>query len=99
MQERVSRSLFLSRVFSIDALGYCWDREDRHSSQHFGIIYKIHIDNRHTTIDLKKKEFRKRRGHGLIGKFSNIQEIKANQDELQLESWSRAILKGDVENR
>lgn len=92
LQERISRSLFLSRVFPVEALGYCWDRDDPLSSQHFGLIHRIHIDNPHTAIDLKKKEFRKRRGHGLIGTFESIPDIRKNLEKLQLESWSRSII-------
>jgi len=92
LQERVSRSLFLSRVFPIEPLGYCWDREGPHSSRHFGVVYRIRIDNPHTAVDLRKKEFRKRRGQGMIGRFDDIGELVAKQDELNLESWSRAIL-------
>jgi predicted NUDIX family phosphoesterase len=90
--ERVSRSLFLSRVFPIDALGYCWDRQDPNSSRHFGVIYQIRIDNPHTAIDLKKKEFKRQRGHGLIGQFDAWQQLVASQDDLTLESWSRSII-------
>lgn len=92
LQDRVSRALFLSRVFPIDARGYCWDRQNPHSSRHFGVVYRVRIDNPHTAADLRKKEFRKRRGHGLIGEFDEIGDLIANQDELRLESWSRAIL-------
>ncbi len=59
--ERVSRSLFLSRVFPIQALGYCWDRDDAKSSRHLGIVYRIDIDNPNTATDLRKKEFRRGR--------------------------------------
>jgi len=90
--ERVSQSLFLSHVFPIDALGYCWDPNDPNSSRHLGVVYRILIDNPNTAADLKKKEFRKKRGHGLIGQFDNWQQLVANQDQLSLESWSRAIL-------
>jgi len=92
LRERVSRSLFLSRVFPTDTIGYCWDREDPKGSRHFGVIYRIHIDNPHTAVDLRKKEFRKQRGHGLIGQFADLQQLVASRDELSLETWSRAIL-------
>lgn len=92
LRERVSRSLFLSRVFPTDNLGYCWDREDPKGSRHFGVVYRIRIDNPHTAVDLKKKEFRKQRSHGLIGQFADLQQLAASRDELSLETWSRAIL-------
>ncbi len=93
LQERVSRSLFLSRVFPIEEYGYCWDRNIPSSNQHFGIIFKISIDNKQTAIDLRKKEFRKKRGHGLIGQFADFKEIYRRVDELGLETWSRSIIK------
>ncbi len=91
---RISGSLFLSRVFPIEPLGYCWDRDNENSNRHFGVGYRIDINNPFTAMDLRKKEFRKRRGYGLIGQFAERQALAAKQDELNLESWSRAILRG-----
>jgi len=90
--ERVSRSLFLSHVFPIEPLGYCWDKEDEISSRHFGAVYGIQIDNRSTIIDLKKKEFRRRRGHGLTGEFLDWRQLAQDDVQGMLESWSRAIV-------
>jgi predicted NUDIX family phosphoesterase/thymidylate kinase len=93
LQERISRALFVSRVFRTESLGYCWDRDDPGSSQHFGLVHRIEIDNPHTAVDLKQKEFRKKRGHGMLGKFVDLQDLQGKgQDELSLESWSRTIL-------
>lgn len=94
LQKRISRFLFLSRTFPISRLGYCWDRENAKSNKHFGIIYKMNIDNELTAADLKKKEFRKQRGFGLSGNFDDIEVIKAKINDLQLENWSRSILEG-----
>lgn len=91
---RVSRSLFLSRVFPIESLGYCWDRDDEISSRHFGMVYRIQINNPHTAADLKKKEFRKQRGHGLTGQFLDWKQLSDNEVQTMLESWSQAILRG-----
>jgi len=92
--EKVSRSLFLSRVFPIDTLGYCWDPN---SSRHLGVIYRIEINNPHTAIDLKKKEFRRQRGPGWVGQFDEWEILIAHQDEIDLESWSRTILMNNRE--
>jgi predicted NUDIX family phosphoesterase len=92
LSERVARSLFLSRVFPIEALGYCWDREDPKSDRHLGVVYQIRIDNPHTAVDLRKKEFRRQRGHGLVGRFIDWRELRALQDQVSLESWSRTII-------
>jgi len=92
--DRVSRSLFLSRVFPIKSLGYCWNKNDSSSRRHLGVVYRIDIDNIHTAIDLKKKEFRKQRGHGLFGRFEKWQNLVKNGKKLDLESWSRTILNG-----
>jgi len=37
---KVSRSLFLSRVFPVEPLGYCWDRDDEISGRHFGVMFQ-----------------------------------------------------------
>lgn len=92
--ERVSRSLFLSRVFPISALGYCWDKDDKAGSRHFGMAYRIEIDNLHTAVNLRNKEFKKRRGHGIGGRFVHWDELKSEEINSTLESWSRAILHG-----
>jgi predicted NUDIX family phosphoesterase len=90
--ERISQSLFLSRLFPVFPLGYAWDRDDERSSRHLGLIYRIEIDNPHTATDLRKKEFRRQRGHGLLGQFVPAAELVAQQGELSLETWSQAIL-------
>ena len=89
---RISGSLFLSQVFPIESLGYCWDRENPESSRHFGVVYRINIDNPDTAADLKKKEFRRGRGHGLSGEFNTLKETSDKRENLGLESWSMAIL-------
>jgi predicted NUDIX family phosphoesterase len=92
LADRLSRLLFLSRVFPIQPVGICWDPEEPRSSAHLGVIFEVDINNIHTAADLKKKEFRKGRGHGLRGQFVGGEELRAQQDEMSLESWSRAIL-------
>lgn len=92
--DRVSRSLYLSRRFPIRGLGYCWDRDDPQSSRHFGVVYEIQIDNALAAADLKKKEFRKQRGHGYYGRFDDWEALRVGTANLNLESWSRAILAG-----
>jgi predicted NUDIX family phosphoesterase/thymidylate kinase len=92
LQEHISRSLFLSCVFPINHIGYCWDKNVPSSSQHLGAIYELSIDNPLTALDLRKREVRKRTGHGLIGQFDDIQEIISKKEELGLETWSQSIL-------
>jgi predicted NUDIX family phosphoesterase len=92
--ERITRSLFLSREFQVDPIGYCWDADDPKSNSHFGIMFRVDIDNEYMATDLQKKEFRKGRGHGLAGNFVDWKSLSSN-DEVQerLESWSLAVLK------
>lgn len=92
LHQRISRSLFLSRVFPISALGYCWDRDDEISSRHFGMIYRIEIDNQITAMDLRKKEFRTQRGHGLTGQFVDWNQLEKDPIAPMLESWSEAAI-------
>ena len=91
--ERVARSLFLSRVFPIEPLGCCWDRDDDQSSRHFGLIYGIEIDNPNTAADFRKKEFRRQRGNGLTGEFLNWEQLHRDEVQQRLESWSRTIVR------
>ena len=99
LRERLGRSLFLSRIFPMEEFGYCWDKNDTGSVQHFGFIYKIDINNNETAMDLKKKEFRKQRGHGLVGKFEHIKTIKSQKTKLGFEIWSETIIKHLIKER
>ena len=92
--EKVLRSLFLSRVFPIASVGYCWDRDDEISSRHFGMVYRIQIDNPFTAVDLRSKEFRKQRGYGLVGQFVSWQQLADDEVQTMLETWSHAIIHG-----
>jgi predicted NUDIX family phosphoesterase len=92
LMDRISRSLFLSRKFPAEPIGYCWQKDDERSSRHFGLAYKIQIDNDATATDLRRKEFRKQRGYGLSGQFHTWSSLRARRDELNLESWSSAIV-------
>jgi predicted NUDIX family phosphoesterase len=91
--ERITRSLFLSREFPTELVGYCWDAEDRNSSPHFGVIFRVNIDNDAMAADLQKKEFRQGRGHGLTGRFVTWDTLSDEDVQKSLESWSKAILK------
>ncbi|HKY53089.1 MAG TPA: hypothetical protein VJM08_02235 [Anaerolineales bacterium] len=93
LADRISRDLFVSREFPTRAIGYCWDRDDDKSSPHFGLIYEITIDNPDTAVDLRKKAFRKRRGHNLSGQFLSVTQLIESEEQLDLESWSTTILK------
>jgi predicted NUDIX family phosphoesterase len=92
--DRIARSLFLSRSFPVELVGYCWDREDPISSRHFGVIFHVQIDNDHTAINLRRKEFRSKRGHGFAGNFVSWNNLRSSQIEPTLETWSLAILRG-----
>jgi hypothetical protein len=80
-------------------MGYCWDPQDEKSSQHFGAIFDVTIDNDHTAADLKKKEFRRGRGHGLAGSFVKWRSLKSGDPRKNLESWSLAILRSRIVTR
>ena len=96
LQDRLSRALFLSRVFQTKELGYCWDQDDPKSSRHLGIMYRMIIDNPNTAADLRKKEFKRKRGHGLAGDFIAWEDLRKKADEINLESWSRTVLASGV---
>ena len=95
LMARLTRSLFLSREFKTAPIGYCWDKSNESSAKHFGVLFKIDIDNPYTADDLRKKEFRKSRGrgHDLIGQFTDWSEVERREDDLSLEPWSVATLK------
>jgi predicted NUDIX family phosphoesterase len=75
LQDRITKSLFLSRTFRLEPVGYCWDRDDAASSRHLGIVFRVEIDNEHTARDLKRKELKKQRGPSLAGSFVGWTEL------------------------
>jgi len=91
LMDRIARSLFLSRKFSAQPLGFCWDQSSVDSSRHFGFAYKMNIDSEVAANDLRKKEFRKQRGYGLSGQFHPWNSLREARD-LGLEPWSKAIV-------
>ena len=80
-------------------MGYCWEPDNEKSNRHFGVIFKVEIDNDHTAADLRKKEFRHGRGHGLAGRFVSWRSLKSKEIEPNLEAWSIAILGGITDIR
>jgi predicted NUDIX family phosphoesterase len=97
--DRISRSLFLSRTFPVDLVGYCWEPENEKSNRHFGVIFKVDIDNDATAADLRRKEFRHGRGYGLVGRFVGWNSLKSKGVQPNLEAWSIAILGGVTDIR
>lgn len=91
--ERVRRNLFLSRGFATHILGYCWNIADVTESRHLGVVFRVDIDNPEAAIDLKKKEFRRGRGHGLAGGFVKWSQLAQQADSGKLEPWSLAIMR------
>jgi predicted NUDIX family phosphoesterase len=92
--DRITRSLYLSRRFPLELLGCCWEPNNEKSSRHLGVMFKVDIDNDHSASDLRKKEFRRGRGHGLGGKFVNWRELTSPDVQQNLEAWSLAIVQG-----
>ena len=92
--QRITRSLFLSRMFSLDFIEYCWDSDDEKSNRHMGVMFRVKIENDHTAVDLRKKEFRTARGHALAGGFMDFAKLTSEELIPHLESWSAAILCG-----
>jgi predicted NUDIX family phosphoesterase len=93
---KLKNKLFLSREFGLRYLGYAWNRNNLHSSKHLGLLYELSIDSDSVAADLRSKEFRSGRGHGLSGRFLSVADVKAKSEELQLEPWSAAALRAGV---
>lgn len=92
LQARVAQSLFISRQLRSAFVGYAWDDSDKGDGRHLGLIYRLDIESSELAESLKKKEFRRSRGHSLAGDFREIAELRLRMDEVDLEPWSRAIL-------
>ena len=92
--DRIARNLYLSRTFPMEMVGYCWDPDDEKSNRHFGVVFKVSIDNEHTAVDLRKKEFRRAREHALGGRFVKPSELSSPELRPNLETWSASILNG-----
>ena len=75
---------------SADILGMTPKEED---GRHLGLIYLMDIESPELAESLRKKEFRRSRGHSLAGGFREIGQLVSRMDEVDLEPWSRAILR------
>lgn len=94
IKDRISRSLFLSRTFPLELVGYCWEPQNENSSRHIGLMFRVDIDNDHSAADLKKKEFRHGRGHALGGRFVSWEDLQVAGIRENLEAWSLAVVDG-----
>jgi predicted NUDIX family phosphoesterase len=95
LRERISRYLHLSRDFPTTQLGYCWDPTDQSSCNHFGVMFRVSIDNDETAADLRKKEFRTGRGPGLSGGFVAWKGLPGADSNL--ERWSLSLVNSQNE--
>ena len=91
LESRVAQSLFISRKLHSGFVGYTWDDSETGDGRHLGLIYRMDIESPELAESLRKKEFRRSRGHSLTGGFREIEELVSNMDEVDLEPWSRAI--------
>ncbi len=92
LESRIAQSLFISRKFYSRFVGYTWDASETGDGRHLGLICLMEIENRELADSLRKKEFRRSRGHSLAGGFRRIDELESSMDEVDLEPWSRTIL-------
>ena len=92
LESRISQSLFISRELDTRFVGYTWDDSDKGDRKHLGLIYRMDVQSRELAESLRRKEFRRSRGHNLAGDFRNINDLKSSMDKVDLEPWSRTIL-------
>ena len=92
LQARIAQSLYISQELHSCFVGYTWDDSDRGDGRHLGLIYRMDIKNPELADSLKKKQFRRSRGHNLAGDFRGIEELTSSMDKVDLEPWSRDIL-------
>ena len=92
LESRIAQSLFISRKLQNDFVGYTWDDSGRGDERHIGLVYRMDIESPELAESLRKKEFRRSRGHSLAGGFHKIEELVSKIDEFDLEPWSTAIL-------
>lgn len=91
LNDRLTRSLFLSRQSKRKLKGCCWDRSNEKSNKHLGMMFNVTVDNE-TANDLRKKQFRHGRGYDLAGKFISWEDLEELRGEVSLEPWSGSIL-------
>ncbi len=92
LEARIAQSLYISRKLEFSYVGYTWDPTDKGDGKHLGLIFRLDIESPELAESLKKKEFRRSRGHNLAGDFRDIDKLASNMDEVDLEPWSKAIL-------
>lgn len=92
LEARIAQSLFISRKLNGHFVGYTWTDSTTGDGQHLGLIFPMTIKSPELAESLKKKEFRRSRGHNLTGDFRDIEELRTSMDEVDLEPWSRSVL-------
>ena len=92
LQARIARTLFISRQVRGQYVGYTWDPSCKGDGKHLGLIFRLDIESEDLAQSLKKKEFRRGRGHDLAGQLRRIDDLASSMDEVGLEPWSRTIL-------
>ena len=93
LESRISQSLFISRKLDTRFVGYTWDNSKKGDQKHLGLIYRMDVKSRELAESLRKKEFRRSRGHDLAGDFRKISKLKSSMGKVDLEPWSQLILR------
>lgn len=93
LQARIAQSLFITRQLVSRFVGYAWDDSGKGDGRHLGLIFRLEVDSQELAESLRKKQFRRGRGHSLLGDFSEIGELVSSMDKVDLEPWSRSVLR------
>ena len=92
LERRIADSLFISRKVNSHLVGYTWDDSSEQAQRHIGFIHQVDVESDDLAENLRKKEFRRSRGHDLVGEFVKANGLVSRMDEIDLEPWSRAVL-------
>lgn len=93
LRRRIQQELHLSTELEMNFLGLAWD-QDQQESQHFGVMFRVPVGDDYVAAHLENKQFKKMgRSGSMSSAFKTQEEILLEIQDLDLEPWSRHMLK------
>ena len=93
LDRRIQQDLHLWTRPTVDFLGLAWD-QSQPETQHLGVMFRAPVSSDHVAEHLKDKQFKKMgRAGRLKSLFMTQEEIVTGLDDLDLEPWSRYMVR------
>jgi predicted NUDIX family phosphoesterase len=91
LRREISEELLIRRPLDFELIGLAYDRSNKHSALHLGIVYRVKVGTSEVSLAMDQQEFKEKKGLSVSGKFFSPEEI-VEQYSKELEPWSRSLL-------